>query len=416
MPTTTQVYNSVEWAIFFLAAIALGVPFSPLDPGFLDQPDEFRYYMECLDPTAILVEDATAAQKINDLGCNASLKVMCDSASSKDLPDWNSLGEVTGDRELPDVASLRGGVKQNISMVKGAKDESNLDSLPDDTAIVMFSSGTSGRPKGCPHTAYSFALQVEGYLKLKTCKWSSAMKNITVSSCFRPMCWMSSLATWRCGGQVIFTAPQFDAAAAIRAIASQKGTHTKLVPPQAIALMKDPTLQELRPTTLEFASIAGNIIRDSLLRDFQKAYDVDRVLSIWGMSEGSALIGFDREDEDVPANPHGLAAVGRVQPGAKVRICDPQSEHHEPVSRGVIGDFHISSPSNIPRYLFNRNADEFYTDEQGSWFITGDLAKMDESGIIYVEGRAKDSINRNGKILVPGNIEACLDEINGIEV
>lgn len=133
-------------------------------------------------------------------------------------------------------------------------------------------------------------------------------------------------------------------------------------------------------TILFFCCRGGNIIGDKLLNEFKESFSADRVLSIWGMSEGAGVIGWDRDDEEIPSTAHGLSAHGRVLPGTKVRIVDPQSEDRKLVGKGEIGDFHISSPMNIRRYLFNRNADEFYTDEQGSWFVTGDHAKMDHSG------------------------------------
>lgn len=399
----TFVYNSAEWAVFFLAAVALGFPFSPLDPGFLDQPDEYKYYMECLDPSILVVENEEAAEKITSMGTNASVKVMCTATSEKDVSDWHNLDTIPVEAEIinGDPRTLRGTKKQNTSMMKGFKDESDLNSLPEDTAIVLFSSGTTARPKGCPHTAYSFALQIENYLLMKICRWDASMKNITVSSCFRPICWISCMITWKAGGVVIMPSAQFDAATAIRALASEKGTHTKLVPPQATAMIdalkENQDLRDLQPYTFRLVSIGGNIVANELLDDFRNNFSADRVLSIWGMSEGAALIGWDREGDEAASNPHGLAALGRALQGAKVRICDPLSEKHKTVTRGTVGDFHLSSGNNIPRYLFNREADKFYTDDQGSWFITGDHAKMDEFGVVYVLGRDKDSIVKNGE-------------------
>lgn len=418
----TFVYNSAEWAVFLLAAIALGYPFSPLDPGFLDEPEEFHYYMECLDPSILLVENEEAAKKINSMGSNAYVKVMCQANDESDVSNWHNLDYIPVEAEIPnsDPKNLRGASKQNSSMIKGFKDQSDLNSLPEDTAIVLFSSGTTARPKGCPHTAYSFALQVDNYLRMKPCKWDASMKNIMVSSCFRPMCWLSCLITWKAGGEVILPSAQFDPVVAIRALASEKGTHAKLVPPQATAMIdalnQNQELRDLDPTTFRFVSIGGNIVADDLLEDFRKAFSADRVLSIWGMSEGAALIGWDQEDDEAASNPHGLAALGRAFPGTKVRICDPLSDEHKTVSRGTVGEFHLSSPNNVLRYLFNREDDKFYTDDQGSWFITGDHAKMDESGVVYVLGRGKDSIIKKGVVVIPGNIEACLNRVHGIEV
>lgn len=211
--------------------------------------------MECLDPSIIIVENTKAAEEVDGYAPKAYAKILCQSDNDRGVPDgWWDLDHLPiEDVPNSDPRNLRGAKKMNRSMTKDFKDESDLQKLPDDTAIVLFSSGTSGRPKGCPHTANSFALQVEGYLKMKTCKWGRSVRNITVSSAFRPICWLSSLATWRSGGVVVFPAAQFDAAATIRAIESQRGTHIKLVPPQATGLIAEN--EKGGSGTLEFVSM-----------------------------------------------------------------------------------------------------------------------------------------------------------------
>jgi acyl-CoA synthetase (AMP-forming)/AMP-acid ligase II len=157
------------------------------------------------------------------------------------------------------------------------------------------------------------------------------------------------------------------------AIHSQKGTHIRLVPPQAESLIN---AENAGPSTLKYASLGGNLVGSGLIDNLQKKLTIGRVNSVWGMSEGAGVIGWLDDNEEIPYNTHGLSAVGRALPGVKVRISDPTSDKPKAVPRGKVGEFHISSPAYIKHYLFNRNAEEFYKDDEGSWFITGDHALM----------------------------------------
>ncbi len=106
--------------------------------------------------------------------------------------------------------------------------------------------------------------------------------------------------------------------------------------------------------------------------------------------------------------------VGKVLPGARIRICPPSSFSVLP--RNVPGELHIGGTSVISSYLENADAEAFYTDEYGSWLKTGDQAIIDENGVVHILGRYKDLIIRGGENISPAKIEKCLEQIPGLFV
>jgi len=106
--------------------------------------------------------------------------------------------------------------------------------------------------------------------------------------------------------------------------------------------------------------------------------------------------------------------VGKVLPGARIRICPPSSR--EVLRRNVPGELHIGGTSVISGYLGGADAEAFYEDACGTWLKTGDQAIIDENGVVHILGRYKDLIIRGGENVSPAKIEKCLEHIPGLFV
>ena len=137
------------------------------------------------------------------------------------------------------------------------------------------------------------------------------------------------------------------------------------------------------------------------------------VTNAFGMTETSAVTqiyawkeGACRDSEPFP--------VGRMAPGAKARICAPNSR--EPMKRGEIGELHLRGATIINGYIGgNDDNSRFYADGDGSWYIAGDRAIMASSGDIKALGRYKDIINRPGENMSPSIIERVLNQVVGVK-
>ena len=106
--------------------------------------------------------------------------------------------------------------------------------------------------------------------------------------------------------------------------------------------------------------------------------------------------------------------MGRPSVGATLRLV---SEEGEVVPIGEIGELHVQHGSVFKGYLRERkDMPEFYTDESGDWFITGDLGVFSESGDVYIVGRKKDVVKRAAVSIAPAAIESCLSAYAGAQV
>ena len=138
----------------------------------------------------------------------------------------------------------------------------------------------------------------------------------------------------------------------------------------------------------------------------------DFAIQAYGMSEGAPISSDKRVD------PRLLSAdypgVGKVLPGARLRICELGSQ--TTLNRNVPGELHIGGTSVISGYLNDANPESFYTDEYGSWLRTGDQALIDDNGVLQILGRYKDLIIRGGENISPANIESHMGQIPGLLV
>ena len=131
----------------------------------------------------------------------------------------------------------------------------------------------------------------------------------------------------------------------------------------------------------------------------------DQAIVAYGMSEGLPICASSTKHGIIQEK--GVICVGKLLLGAKARVCEAGSR--KPLTRGEVGELHLGGDMIISEYLYGDNK-VFYTDDSGHWIVTGDQAKMNEDGTLYLLGRYKDIIIRGAENLSPGLIENCLDK------
>ena len=171
--------------------------------------------------------------------------------------------------------------------------------------------------------------------------------------------------------------------------------------------MGHPFFAPHRTKSLRFVLFGGTVISpDIVAAATDKArLGADKAMVGFGMSEGlptlGTTIGVALKSED------GCLGLDKIPPGTKIKIC--ATESRKPLRRGEIGELHVGGELLIQGYLVG-DSRAFYDDFQGHWLATGDQAKMDGEGRIYVLGRYKDIIIRGGENLSPALIETCLNK------
>lgn len=382
-------WNSVEWVLFCWAAAALNASFAPQDPRSLKHPTELRHRLNNLGADVIVVEDRDAASSLDESSVCTKLKIICQ--ASTELDEWHSLCKM----------------QDTTPFVMDCKANSDYD----DVALILQTSGTTSLPKACAYTAKNLNSQSASYQKVK--RMDETSKMITHSPFFHIGGFWNSLCAWRAGATLVIPSPRFDADATWRAVVSERCTHLGCTPTIISALLNHPSFEVHRPTTIRFISIGADIVTSDLVERVKNELGSEIVVwSTWGMTEGVSMIAWEK-NEDIPSR-NGILSIGRVMPGAKIRICGEGTRR--PLERCNQGELHCSGTSLIRGYQNQSLGGGFYMEDQTVWFATGDRALMDDDGRIFVIGRYNDHIVRGGVNMSPAGFESCLDHYPGVKV
>ncbi|CAM1502445.1 Fc.00g044290.m01.CDS01 [Cosmosporella sp. VM-42] len=397
MQLAAVLWNSVEWALFFWASAKLGMSFVPIDPNIVE---EARAIICSIRPDVVVVQDSDEAFGLNlseaDLE-NAPVRIHC---SGQALDGWIRLCEVSSTMGTREIFPTDGVTAEEH---KFGEVRTNTERV----ALVVFTSGTTGNPKGCQHTDRNLISQTHDFDPdpSVTHRW---LVHTPVSHIFAVN---NALRAWRYGGVVVFPSRSFDVDSTLKALVEERCSVMSATPTLVKALLAHPSFPGPEKLNLHLVTIGGTAIGPEDIRHCRQSLGADHAIQVYGMSEGAPLVTFTRSDPSLVGgyNP----GVGKVLPGAAVRICRPGSR--EILNRSEVGELHISGESVIKNYLSGDSEDGLYSDGIGTWLATGDQGWIDEDGIVYILGRYKDLIIRGGENIYPMRIESKLGEIPGLQ-
>ena len=171
--------------------------------------------------------------------------------------------------------------------------------------------------------------------------------------------------------------------------------------------MGHPAFTPHRTKSLRCVTFGGTVISPEIVATAtdNAGLNADKAIVGFGMSEGLPTLA--AEIDEASRSEDGCLGLNKIMPGTRVKICAPESR--KPLRRGEIGELHVGGEMLIRGYLVGDNC-AFYDDPQGHWLATGDQAKMDGEGTIYILGRYKDIIIRGGENLSPALIETSLNK------
>ncbi|HXX85608.1 MAG TPA: AMP-binding protein [Casimicrobiaceae bacterium] len=259
-----------------------------------------------------------------------------------------------------------------------------------DVVTVMYTSGTTGLPKGIMHTHFIRAM----YAGLMATSWRMTPESVVLhtGAIVFNGAMTTMLPAFYCGGRFIVHR-RFDANAAIEAIATEGVTHTMLVPSQIIAILNSPRFDPARLGSLEMILSLGAPLhkqhKDTLNRVLP-----NRFYELYGLTEGFITV-LDRADAT-----HKAGSVGVPPPFYDMRIID---EAGTECAAGQVGEIVGRGPITMPGYL-NRPELTAQTLRDG-WLYTGDLGYVDDDGYLYLVDRKKDMIDSGGVKVYPKDIE-----------
>jgi acyl-CoA synthetase (AMP-forming)/AMP-acid ligase II len=274
---------------------------------------------------------------------------------------------------------------------------------PDDVALQLYSSGTTGLPKGVMLThdgcLSSFA-QIHGALG-----FSEGSVSLVAMPLFHiaGACW-ALLGVDH--GLAAVLERDVDPARLVRAIAERGVTHAVVVPAVLQFMLAVPGVEEVDFSSLECIVYAGSPIAEAVLTGALQVFG-PKLVQGYGMTETGGVVSLlpaEDHDPDGPAA-HRLRSAGRPMPQCGLRIVEPATLGDLPV--GAVGEILIRTPHNMKGYwkLPQATADTLLPD---GWLRTGDAGYVDEDGYLYIHDRVKDMIISGGENIYPAEIENVL--------
>jgi acyl-CoA synthetase (AMP-forming)/AMP-acid ligase II len=280
---------------------------------------------------------------------------------------------------------------------------------PDRIHSILFTSGTStGRPKGCPQRAASMThvLQHLDWL-INPSNCSHVLQQAHNSRAIAPT---HTIQTWKCGGEVVMASASFAIGDTLEAILRHNVSFIVLSPAMVHALEYELIPHPSKTHSVRTVHLGGDVITKDVLAKSAALFPSARICISHGMTEGLGFFEWPFLDSPISQIPAfgEICPTGSVAAGSRLRIWDPDKKA---VARGgKPGELHVCCASIIQHYLGGVGESSFYEDEKGRWFVTGDMAMMNEKGLVYILGRTKDVIKRANVTIMPAALESCIEK------
>ncbi len=269
---------------------------------------------------------------------------------------------------------------------------------PQSPCNIIYSSGTTGLPKGIVHShrcraawAYDMAIGLRYHGNCRTLVSLGLYSNIS---------WVAMLATILAGG-TLAVMPTFDAGNFLDQVEQLGITHSTVVPVQLQRMLDHPNFGDTKLTRLQSLMCCGSPLPEASKRRIVDGFG-SAFMELYGLTEGLATI-LAPENMDQKIRSVGLPCPGQqIQIlGDNNRVCPP-GESGEIVGRGplLMSGYHRRPEA---------NQESTWIDSEGKkWLRTGDIGKLDEDGFVYLVDRKKDLILSGGQNVFPADIEAVI--------
>jgi long-chain acyl-CoA synthetase len=375
-------------AVYF-GILKTGATVVPLN--VLLKPREIAYHLRDSDAKALFCFEGTAELPMAD-AARAAVAVVPSCRMFVVLP--NPIASGPADAEVMTLAQATAGQSPTFETV--ATDAN-------DTAVILYTSGTTGQPKGAELTHLNMTMNAMVAAELcagspdDTGGYSSA---VTLPLFHATAQTAQMLAYLHLGGKLVLL-PRFDPAALIGAIEKERASHWVGVPTMYWSVLKHVRDQKIDTSrlagTLKLAVSGGAPMPMELMKDFQNTLGV-RIVEGYGLSETAPVASFNHLDR--PAKP---GTVGQPLFAVDIMVVDDKDEPLEPGQPGEI----VIRGHNVMKGYYKR-PEETAEAMRNGWFHTGDIGMIDAEGYLSIVDRKKDMIIRGGYNVYPRELEEAL--------
>jgi len=366
-----QCEKSIEALALYLACLRVGSLFLPLNTAYM--PAEMDYFVGDAEPT-IVVSSIQAADQLAPICANHNATLF-------------TLGE-NSDGTLMDAARVAG--TDCLIAERG----------PDDLAVILYTSGTTGRSKGAMLSHKNLLSNAESLSE--AWRFTSEDRLLHALPIFHAHgLFVAINVSLNVGASMIFL-PKFD----INVVMDKIGSATTMmgVPTFYTRMLADERCNSKNLSHMRlFVSGSAPLLAETH-REFE-AKTGQRILERYGMTE-TTMNSSNPYDGDRRAG-----TVGFPLPNIELRVVDPETGDELP--KGDIGSLEVRGPNVFQGYwrMPEKTAEDFRDD---GFFITGDIAKFDEDGYITIIGRSKDLVISGGYNVYPKEVETEIDDLDGV--
>ncbi|HXQ90839.1 MAG TPA: long-chain-fatty-acid--CoA ligase [Acidimicrobiales bacterium] len=339
--------------------------------------------------------------------------VPCLAAMESGLP-WVSRVVVLGDPK--DHADMGGGsdLARRVAYEDWIADQPAVDpghrGGPADVSMQLYTSGTTGLPKGVMLANRNVAVMLE-----VAAGDAFEIDERTVSLVAMPLFHIGgsgwALSGMSRGGTSVILR-DMDPGELLRLVAAERITHAFLVPAVLMALLATPAVADTDLSSLDTIFYGASPIAEDVLVRCLEVFGC-RFAQVYGMTETSgAIVGLASEDHD-PHGPrqHLLRSAGKALAGVELRVVDPDTGAD--VAPGTVGEIRTRSGFNMVGY-WDKPDDTARTIDDEGWLRTGDAGYLDDEGYLFLHDRIKDMVVSGGENIYPAEVENVLLALAGV--
>lgn len=365
-----QVAKSPEAVLLYLACLRTGAIYVPLNTAYTE--GEMDYFIRDAGPSLVVRGPEAAGREAGDAAAGEAPQLTLDGKGGGSL--------VERSRDL-------------------APDEAVEALADDDIAAIVYTSGTTGRSKGAMLSHGNLASNALALHRLWG--WRPGDVLLHALPIFHVHGLFVAMHTALLNGSPMLFLPGFEAGAVLELM--PRATVMMGVPTHYTRLLQRSELVPERCSNVRlFISGSAPLLAETFLA-FERRTG-RRILERYGMTEAGMITSNPLDGDRV------AGSVGFPLPGVAVRVADQRGV---PLPRGRIGILEVAGPNVFRGYWRQpeKTAAEF---REGGWFITGDLARIDEDGRVFLAGRAKDLIISGGYNIYPPEVEGAIDALPGV--
>ncbi|MBY0121105.1 fatty acid--CoA ligase family protein [Bacillus sp. S/N-304-OC-R1] len=384
--------NSPHFVISLYGAMRLGATVIPINPIYT--PDEIGYIVSNGDVKAIVMLDLLLplADKMHKVLPKVEHYIVCDTPQGQEAN--HNIHNLSMNHKMKSFSSV-------IELGDLSFNDPELEN--DDVAVILYTSGTTGKPKGAMLThknLYSNARDISDYLCM-----SENDRVITTLPMFHVFCLTVALNAPLINGATMIIDPKFSPKEIFQIVEKYKATVFTGVPTMYNFLLQYAQAYGGSLSSLRLCISGGSSLPVALLKDFEEKFNV-QVSEGYGLSEASPVTCFNPLDRQRKPGSIGTSIIN-----VENKVVNELGEEVPP---GEVGELIVRGPNVMKGYY--KMPEETASIIRNGWLYTGDLARMDEEGYFYIVDRKKELILVGGYNVYPREIEEVLyDHPNVIE-